>query len=313
MSVQAPHRPLLLYAIAPTQLTSDGRRVDTAAMAANAERLAAAGITRVLLTGAYGEFTALTDQERLDILEAVRATGACEAIMACAASTSTEGTARLAEAMLGIGASAAMVSPPLAVETTDADVIRHFAQLGAAGPGHLVIYNNPVFGHDLSPRILGEVMASAAYAGIKQGTRDAGRLLAGLEAIRASRRDVDVLIASDITAAMTLTVAVDGLTSTNSWVFPMGIRHLVDAAARGDLATLQAIQAALAPYRRAVTAIGQPAAVKAAMQLRGYAGSAAVRGPYAECTREQVNLLRGALAKCDAALDSIVERTEVHA
>src|ERR1700676_4694666 len=183
--MNAPRRPMTLYAIAPTQFRQDGRSVDTAAMAANMEQIAAAGITRVLLTGAYGEFTALTDSERLDILVSVRATGTCKAIMACAASTSTEGSARLASAMLEHGADAVMVAPPLATETTERDLYRHFAQLGAAVGRTLFIYNNPVFGHDLAPALLGEVLGTEAYDGIKQGTRDAPRLLAGIDAIRA--------------------------------------------------------------------------------------------------------------------------------
>lgn len=306
-------RPMALYAIAPTQFTPEGHSVDTAAMAANMERLAATGITRVLLTGAYGEFTALRDHERLNILDAVRGTGVCESIMACAASTSTEATATLATAMLEGGADTAMVAPPLACETTERDVLRHFTQLGDAVGGRLVIYNNPVFGHDLAPALLAEVLAGEAYAGVKQGTRDAARLLGSIDAIRGCGHDLEVLIASDLSAAMTLTAPVDGLTSTNCWVFPEATLALVAAAGRGDVAAMQAVQLALAPYRRALAGIGQPAAVKAAMQLRGYAGSAAVRGPYAACSREQTASLREALAASDNALGSVIDRMEVNA
>jgi 4-hydroxy-tetrahydrodipicolinate synthase len=215
--------------------------------------------------------------------------------------------------MLEHGADTVMVAPPLATETTERDVYRHFAQLGAAVGSGLVIYNNPVFGHDLSPTLLGDVLAGEAYEGVKQGTRDASRLLAGIDAIRAGAHTVDVLIASDLSAALTLAAPVDGLTSTNSWVFPAATLTLVDAATRGDLPTMQAVHRALAPYRRAVGTIGQPAAVKAAMQLRGYVGSTAVRGPYAACTAEERERLREALRACDAALEKITTQVEVHA
>jgi 4-hydroxy-tetrahydrodipicolinate synthase len=313
MHTTTPAAPMTLYAIAPTQFSPDGRVVDGAAMAANMRRLAGAGITRVLLTGAYGEFNALTDAERLDVLDSVRATAVCDSIMACAASLSTAATARLAAAMLGAGADTAMVAPPLACETSERDVLRHFTQLAAAAGGALVIYNNPVFGHDLAPALLGEVMAGGGYAGIKQGTRDTGRLLAGIEAIRACGRPVEVLIASDLTAAVTLAAPVDGLTSTNCWVFPQATITLVEAAGRGDVATMRAVQRALAPYRGALALVGQPAGVKAAMQLRGYAGSAAVRAPYAECTPEQSESIRQALDACDRALASVLAPVEVRA
>src|ERR1700722_4114890 len=165
----------MLYAIAPTQFKRDGYSVDASAMAANVERLAESGIRHVLLTGAYGEFHSLSDGERIAILRRVKATGACESIMACAASLSAEATARLALNMLDQGADLAMVAAPLACETTESDVLRHFEYLAKAVGRDLVVYNNPVFGHDLEPRVMAEVMAMEAFVGVKQGTRDTVR------------------------------------------------------------------------------------------------------------------------------------------
>jgi 4-hydroxy-tetrahydrodipicolinate synthase len=302
---------LELHAIAPTQFSEDARSVDDDAMAANMERLAGAGISRVLLTGSYGEFTALSDHERLDILDRVRATGVCDSVMACAASTSTEGTAGLAIAMLEHGADTAMVAPPLASEVSERDILRHFEYLGAAVGRDLVVYNNPAFGHDLEPRVLAEVMTMDAYVGVKQGTRDLPRLLASIEGIRATGRDVTILIASDLSAPVALAAGVDGLTSTNSWVFPDALQRLVAAAGSGDIDTMREVHRALAPYRHVLGRVGQPAGVKAAMQLRGYAGSLAVRGPYVPCSGDDLDLMRAALDDSDAALRASVTRLEV--
>ena len=293
---------MMLYAIAPTQFTHDARAVDTAAMAANVERLAATGIRQVLLTGAYGEFHSLSDGERIEILQRVRATGVCTSIMACAASLSAEATARLALEMLDEGAEYAMVAPPLACEATERDVLRHFEYLATTVGRQLVVYNNPVFGHDLEPRVMAEVMAMDGYVGIKQGTRDTVRLLGTVEAVRGTGRVIRIYIASDLSAALTLAAPVDGLTSTNVWVFPEAMLGLVAAMSSSDLGEMQRLHRALAPYRRALGQIGQPAGVKAAMQIRGYEGSLAVRAPYAECSEDDMSCLREALAECDAAL-----------
>lgn len=303
--------PMTLYAIAPTQFTSDGRSVDGVSMAANVERLAAAGIRKVLLTGAYGEFHSLSDTERLEILQRVRSTGACDSIMASAASLSAEATARLALNMLERGADYAMVAPPLACETADRDVLRHFEYLAKTVGRQLVVYNNPVFGHDLEPRVLAEVMAMDGYVGVKQGTRDTARLLGSVEAIRGIGRSVRIYIASDLSATLTLAAPVDGLTSTNAWVFPDAMQGLVAAASNSDLGEMQRLHRALAPYRRALARIGQPAGVKAAMQIRGYEGTLAVRAPYAPCPADEVHRLRDALAECDTALGASTNRLEV--
>lgn len=280
-------------------------------MGANIERLASSGITNVLLTGSYGEFHSLTDAERLTILQQVRSTGACTSIMACAASLSAEATASLALKMLEAGADYAMVAPPLACETTESDVIRHFAYLAGAVGRQLVVYNNPVFGHDLEPRVIAEVMAMDGYVAVKQGTRDIVRLLGSIEAVRATGRGAKVYIASDLSAALTLAAPVDGLTSTNAWVFPDVMLGLVDAARRNDMTEMQRLHRAVAPYRRVLARVGQPAGVKAAMQIRGYAGSLAVRAPYSPCPVDEIDCLRDALAECDSAIGASSVRLEV--
>jgi dihydrodipicolinate synthase/N-acetylneuraminate lyase len=302
---------MTLYAIAPTQFTSDGGSVDSDSIAANVERLAASGIRRVLLTGAYGEFHSLSDAERMEILHRVRATGACVSIMACAASMSAEATARLAVNMLDAGADYAMVAPPLACETTERDLLRHFEYLANSVGQRLVVYNNPVFGHDLEPNVMAEVMSMDGFVGVKQGTRDVVRLLGSIEAIRATGQSAQIYIASDLSATLTLGAPVDGLTSTNAWVFPGAIQSLVAAANRGDLRGMQRLHRALAPYRRALARIGQPVGVKAAMQIRGFEGSLAVRSPYAPCPADELQRLRDAIAECDAALGETTGRLEV--
>ena len=111
------------------------------------------------------------------------------------------------------------------------------------------------------------------FVGVKQGTRDIARLLGSIEAIRATGRSAQIYIASDLSATLTLGAPVDGLTSTNAWVFPGAMQSLVAAANRGDLRGMQRLHRALAPYRRALARIGQPAGVKAAMQIRGFDGA----------------------------------------
>jgi dihydrodipicolinate synthase/N-acetylneuraminate lyase len=123
---------------------------------------------------------------------------------------------------------------------------------------------------------------------------------------------VRIYIASDLSAALTLAAPVDGLTSTNAWVFPEAMLGLVDAASRSDLGEMQRLHRALASYRRVLAQAGQPAGVKAAMRIRGFEGSIAVRAPYAECSVDVINALRNALDECDAAIGMSTSPMEVH-
>src|SRR5699024_3591323 len=141
-----------LFAIAPTPFDQAGA-VDTNALLRNITRIREDGVDGVLLTGSYGEFQSLTDQERVDICSAVTRRQICSSVMACAASPTTREAVKLTSRLFESGADQVMVSVPFAAELTKDDLIRHFETLADSAKGDLVIYNNPVFGRDLPPKI----------------------------------------------------------------------------------------------------------------------------------------------------------------
>lgn len=295
---------LQLYAIAPTQFATGGA-LDVGAIASNVERIRDHGIDQVLLTGAYGEFQSLDDDERVEITRAVVATGAARSVMVGAAHPSTDATVRLARRLFEAGADQVMVAPPLVAELTPSDVERHFDVLAAALGSRLVVYNNPIFGRDLDAAELGRLAATGAYEAIKQGTTQLGQVTASLRAVRETGRDVKLLAAADLSSVATLAAGFDGLTSTNCWVFPDAFTDLVGAAEKGDLERMRQIVDALGPYAAFVRATGQPRTVKAAMQMRGYAGSPFVRLPYAELTESETRALEAAVRATDGRLSSL--------
>ena len=295
-------RPLELYAIAPTLFREDGARIDTEAMSENVARIGRAGMSSVLVAGSYGEFQSLTDDERVQVVRAVRSQ--CEAtLMACAALPSSTATAELAARLFDAGADLVMVSAPLVAELSDADIRRHFEYLAERASGPLVIYNNPVFGIDLSPEQLGEAAALPSIAAVKQGTRVIGGLIQSLWAVaRASNGRVRVLAASDMSAAVSLPAGVDGLTSTNVWIFPEVFLEMIAAADAADWGRVRLATEALEPYYAAARRLGQPRTVKAAMQLRDYAGTDAIRLPYASLNGTERAMLADAVSQSDHAV-----------
>jgi len=299
----AEARALALYAIAPTIFSPDGETVDAAAMAAAAQWMVGEGIHDFLLTGSYGEFQSLTDDERVSVLRAVRSVTGVRTVMACAALPAAPATARLGGRLLGEGADEVMVAAPLAAEVSQAEVFRHFEHLSQRLPGRIVIYNNPVFGIDLRPEDLAEITSLPGVVAVKQGTSSLSWLAQSIVAIQASSSGrVRVLAASDLTAVLGLLAGADGLTSTNSWAFPQAIRGIVAAAATGDWEIARQIAAALEPYFAVARRLGQPRTVKAAMRLRGLPGTDAVRVPYQPLDAAEYNTLRAALDKCEDAL-----------
>ncbi len=299
-------RALALYAIAPTLFSSDGETVDAAAMAAAARWMVSEGIHDFLLTGSYGEFQSLTDDERVSVSRAVRSVTGVRTVMACAALPAAPAAARLGERLFGEGADEVMVAAPLAAEVSPAEVLRHFEHLSQRLPGRIVIYNNPAFGIDLRPEDLAEITSLPGVVAVKQGTSSLSWLTESIGAIQArSSGRVRVLAASDLSAVLGLLAGASGLTSTNSWAFPQAIRNIVVAASAGDWESARQTAAALEPYFAVARRLGQPRTVKAAMRLRGLPGTDAVRVPYQPLDASEYNTLRAALRKCDDALTKL--------
>lgn len=288
------------YAIAPTIFDEQGA-VDSDAVVRNVAEIATHGIDGVLLTGSYGEFQVLSADERIRLTEAVARAGSSTVVMAGAAALNGDDAIALGERLFDAGADQVMVSAPFAAELTDEDLLAHFERVGAALQHDLVVYNNPVFGVDLAPPLLQDVTALPAYTAIKQGTKSLSAMVDTVVRVQAGGQ-AQVLAAADLACAASVGAGVAGVTSTNVWVFPQAFRTLADPAVAPSEKVR--IMTALQPYTALVRSLGQPRVVKAAMTLRGYAGTSAVRAPYVPLDETQVKVLASALAESDEMLSA---------
>lgn len=296
-----PSPDVSFYAILPTPFDSEGR-VDEGAVRANVEQVATHGIRGVLLTGSYGEFQTLDDDERVLVTRCVSESGAMASIMSGAAAVRAAAAETLGRRLFDAGAHQVMVSAPFAAELTDDDLLVHFDQLADALAHDLVIYNNPVFGVDLSPVLLERVAVHDAVVAVKQGTKMLASMVDSIA--RLERPDgARVLAAADFTCAAAVGVGASGVTSTNVWVFPEAFLALADPGVDG--VAKRSILSALRPYANLVRRFGQPRTVKAAMHIRGYAGGGYVRLPYNELDADQRRELEVSLGACDEALATI--------
>lgn len=293
-------RPIHFYAIAPT-VFDDAGRVDGAAVADNVARIAGHGITGVLLTGSYGEFQVLRPEERISVTDAVVRANADAVVMSGAAALNGDDAIDIGARLFEVGAHQVMVSAPFAAELTDDDLLVHFNRIGEALRHDLIVYNNPVFGVDVAPAVLEQVTTSAAYTGIKQGTKSLAAMVETVARVQAPGQ-AQVLAAADLACAAAVGAGVGGVTSTNVWVFPEAFITLADPAVAP--ATKAKVLAALQPYAGLVRSLGQPRVVKAAMVLRGYAGTAAVRAPYLPLDETETKHLASVLAETDDRLSA---------
>ncbi|HET6533649.1 MAG TPA: dihydrodipicolinate synthase family protein [Actinoplanes sp.] len=157
-------------AVAVVTLFDDNGAVLAGDTAAHAARVVAAGIKGVVVAGSTGEAAALSDDERVDLVAAVRA--ACPDVpVLCGASGDWWGqaTARVS-AVLKAGADAVLVAPP----RLGGSLPDYYGRVADAAGGA------PVFAYHYPAVAGGEVPVSALtglpLAGIKDSSGNAARL-----------------------------------------------------------------------------------------------------------------------------------------
>lgn len=162
--------------VALVTLFDDRQEVDAAATADLAARLAEAGLKAIVVAGSTGEASALTAEERIALLGAVRAAVPKEvAVLAGTGAPSARQAVALTRDAADNGADAALtLSPP-----NTADPTRYYETVAeAAGAFPVLAYHFP---RSSAPGVPVSVLPRLPVAGIKDSSGDADRLLETLE------------------------------------------------------------------------------------------------------------------------------------
>jgi 4-hydroxy-2-oxoglutarate aldolase len=253
--------------------------LDTAAFARNARAHFAAGLNGVVVCGSTGEAALLTEDERLEVLEAARREVPVERLllMGCGAE-STRLTIRRCREAQTVGADAALVVAPhyYSNAMSDAALRMHYRRLADESPLPVVLYNIPKYMHfKLGPELVAELAQHPNIVGIKDSSGD----LALLGGYLASQSDAFTVLTGNggqLHPAM-VAGARGGILGVALFAGALSVR-IYDACRTGDLDAAEAAQATLKPL--AATIVGElgVAGVKAALDAVGFTGGP-VRSP----------------------------------
>jgi 4-hydroxy-tetrahydrodipicolinate synthase len=221
--------------------------LDAAATAAHAARLVDLGVRAVVIAGTTGEAAALSPEERVALLAAVRATlGSAPGVpvIAGTGAPSARQAVALTEAACAGGADAVLVlSPPGSL-----DVRPYYdAVAGAAGGVPVLAYHFPAVS---APGIPLDVLCGLPVQGCKDSSGDADRLL---EAVDRWDRPLYVGSAALLALAGPLGCAGAILALANAEPERCAAAFAGDAAAQRDLAG--AHRAASADFPRGIKAL----------------------------------------------------------
>ena len=150
---------------------------DMAATAAHAARVVERGVRAVLLAGTTGEFWALSETDRVELIRAVRSALPSEVpVLAGTGADDTDTAVRLTSAAVTAGADAVLVLSPRGA--TDLRDYYNAAVADAAADRPVLGYHMPVIS---SPGLPLDQLATLPIQGIKDSSLDPRRLLAELD------------------------------------------------------------------------------------------------------------------------------------
>ena len=277
MSTERAARLQGLFNITVTPFAADGS-IDFARLTEAIERMIGLGFDGLLIGGTYGEFPAMSPDERAALfrrtIDVVRDR---VPVMLCSAASdprTAQDLTRLAASLGGYP----MVTAPYVSEITDEQIVAFFRWIAPSARSSLVVYNAPGIGITLTPDVLERVAELDGVVALKQG--DLNPTAIDQIANRLAGR-LRLFCASDLAFLGPLAAGFHGLSSTNSCAFPELIAAAFRAIQSGDAATAIKLHRGWFAFRELARKHGQPQTVKAAMRVRGW-GNGVVRPPLQE-------------------------------
>jgi 4-hydroxy-tetrahydrodipicolinate synthase len=166
-----------VYPAIATPFTATGD-LDPDGVARLVDFVIANGVTGIVACGTTGEYYALSEAERIEMLRLVRdATAGRVRLVAGCNAGSTKQAVAYAEAAVGLGYDAVMLPAPYTSLPDQTELAEHFRVVAEAVAVPIVLYNFPArAGVDVGLRVLDALADQANIVGVKEASGDMGRV-----------------------------------------------------------------------------------------------------------------------------------------
>lgn len=274
-----------------------GGGVDLDCAAELARRLVAGGCDGVVVNGTTGESPTLHADERLAMLDAVRAALPDHAVVMGTGSYDTAASIALTREAMQRGADAALVVTPYYSKPPEEGLVAHYEAIADVGLP-VVMYNIP------SRCVIN--MSAALQLRLARhpnivGTKECADLEQVAQIVDGAPEGFRVWSGDDGATIPQLSVGAYGVISVAAHVAAPAMRRLVDVYVGGNVAEAAALHRRLLPLFQALFMTANPIAVKAAVTMLGL-DVGTPRLPLVPLDAERTELLRAAL---DAAGDLV--------
>jgi 4-hydroxy-tetrahydrodipicolinate synthase len=252
--------------------------LDHAGLERLVRRVLSGGVSMVCPTGSTGEGARLGARRRAEIAAAVRSlVPAGVPVVPGLPATDIESALTELARFAAADATAALVSPPAYFPMPGEEVLRFYEELASASPLPIVLYNIPQFTKvSIPPRVVGDLAAHPAIAGIKDSGRDMEYLLSVVEATSGgtgsptgAAADFAVLTGTDTLLMAGLLSGADGTIAASANLVPeLGV-EICRSVASGDLDRATAAQRRLTDVVLACRRGTPPGGWKSALEFAG--------------------------------------------
>lgn len=269
-------------------------RLDETTLRRLIDRQLAAGVDGLLIGGNCGEFTAMTDEERVRAVEVAADQAAGRATIIAGDFHSATGQAiRLARGYREVGADASLVVPPYFIRPSVDGIVEYFGEIASASGLPLIAYNNPGrTGLDLSPAIMRQIYPLPGVVGLKECTRDLALMA---QKVQEAPAGFSVLYGDDDMFFESLMMGAKGGILAACNLVPELMVQIYREATAGDPRKANEVQNSLLPMILSWYTINHPAPIKGAMEMIGWAAGRA-RKPLQPMKPEQAAEVRRTLA-----------------
>jgi 4-hydroxy-tetrahydrodipicolinate synthase len=268
----------------------DGGAVDLDGARALARRLVDDGVHGLVVAGTTGESPTLSDEEKLELLRAVRDEVADRATVICGTGTNdTRHSVELTQSACEAGADAVLVVTPYYNKPNERGLRAHFRAVAeAADPAPVILYNIPSrVVVNLSPELMADLGSEIDnVVAVKQANSDE---LAAIEGL-------DLLAGNDDSFLPCLELGGTGGILVASHLVAAEMRALYEAATAGDWSRARELDASLEPIYAAMTVTTNPIPVKAALEMLGVIGGT-MRLPMVPASPQEREAIRAALER----------------
>ncbi|MGH1648025.1 MULTISPECIES: 4-hydroxy-tetrahydrodipicolinate synthase [Enterococcus] len=232
-------------------------------------KLIDSGIHGLFILGTNGEFYALSEEEKLELVKiVVDEVDGRVPVFAGSGGISTEAVIKLTNQFAALGVDAVSVITPYLIKVSDDELIQHYKKIAENTNLPIILYNIPANTKiSISEAVFKELIKIPEIIGIKDssGQIDTVKMYLTLN----ERDDFSVLVGSDSLILTALKAGVDGAVAATSNVLTktdLGIYH---AFQNNELEKAKILQESINDFRRILKLATVPSVLKYSLEVTG--------------------------------------------